>query len=199
MAGTPPVSQPLPLLAGLIDLLANCDIQGMEELIKQAFLHVDVIGPHVQEGHYDLIGPNGEIILPSVWEKVVEPDWAITMHMWPMDKAPLRGMHPGGPPGHGMPMRPGVHQHHPGFRPGMMPPGGMRPNPGMRPIGLRPGGAPPPPPGWAGRGHPPPGGEGGRARPIIVEGGEPRKKSNGKSGSSVLGFFAGKPSKSNKK
>ena len=68
----------------------------MEELIKQAFLHVEVIGSHVQEGHYDLIGPNEEIILPSVWEKVVEPDWAITMHMWPMDKSPLRH-HPGAP------------------------------------------------------------------------------------------------------
>ncbi|XDG05960.1 hypothetical protein ABKA04_005575 [Annulohypoxylon sp. FPYF3050] len=39
--------------------------EGMEELIKQAFLHVDIIGPHVQAGHYDLIGPNGEIILPQ--------------------------------------------------------------------------------------------------------------------------------------
>ncbi|KAK2023779.1 hypothetical protein LX32DRAFT_514062, partial [Colletotrichum zoysiae] len=32
---------------------------GMEELIKQAFIHVDVIGPHVQQGQYDLIGPEG--------------------------------------------------------------------------------------------------------------------------------------------
>jgi hypothetical protein len=56
----------------------------MEELIRQAFLHVEGIGPHVQEGHYDLLGPNGEIILPQVWETVVEPDWTITMHMWPM-------------------------------------------------------------------------------------------------------------------
>ncbi|KAI6781231.1 uncharacterized protein J7T54_004003 [Emericellopsis cladophorae] len=32
---------------------------GMEELIKQAFLQVDLLGPHVQEGHYDLTGPNG--------------------------------------------------------------------------------------------------------------------------------------------
>lgn len=60
----------------------------MEDLIKQAFLHVDVIGPHVQEGHYDLIGPNGEIILPVVWDKVIEPGWAITMIMWPLDKTP---------------------------------------------------------------------------------------------------------------
>lgn len=56
----------------------------MEELIKQAFLHVDVIGPHVHEGHYDLIGPDGEIILPQVWETMIQPDWSITMHMWPM-------------------------------------------------------------------------------------------------------------------
>ncbi|GFP55755.1 transcriptional regulatory protein SIN3 [Trichoderma asperellum] len=60
--------------------------QAMEELIKQAFLHVDVLGPHVQEGHYDIIGPNGEIILPSIWEKVIEPGWAVTMTMWPLDK-----------------------------------------------------------------------------------------------------------------
>jgi hypothetical protein len=38
----------------------------MEELINQAFLHVDVVGPHVIHGHYDVIGPNGEIILPQV-------------------------------------------------------------------------------------------------------------------------------------
>lgn len=57
--------------------------QGMEELIKKSFPPVEVVGPHVMEGRYDLIGPDGEIILPSVWEKVVQPDWAITMRMWP--------------------------------------------------------------------------------------------------------------------
>lgn len=56
----------------------------MEELIRQAFLHVEVIGPHVAEGHYDLVGPNGDIILPQVWETVIEPDWTVTMHMWPI-------------------------------------------------------------------------------------------------------------------
>ena len=55
----------------------------MEELIKQAFLKVDVLGPHVQEGHYDLV-VDGEIILPQVWERMVQPDWLVTMHMWPM-------------------------------------------------------------------------------------------------------------------
>ncbi|KAJ5372120.1 hypothetical protein N7517_004126 [Penicillium concentricum] len=62
--------------------------KGMEELIRQAFLHIEVIGPHVAEGHYDLVGPNGDIILPQVWETVVEPDWAITMHMWPIPEKP---------------------------------------------------------------------------------------------------------------
>jgi hypothetical protein len=59
----------------------------MEELIKQAFLHIDVLGPRVHEGHYDLVGPNGEIILPQVWETTVQPGWAITMYMWPMPES----------------------------------------------------------------------------------------------------------------
>lgn len=54
----------------------------MERLIQEAFVHVEVIGPHVYEGYYDLVGPDGNIILPSVWEYVVEPDWSVTMHMW---------------------------------------------------------------------------------------------------------------------
>ncbi|KAF7620123.1 hypothetical protein F9C07_1428193 [Aspergillus flavus] len=65
-----------------------CTWQGMEELIRQAFLHIEIIGPHVAEGHYDLIGPNGDIILPQVWETVIEPDWTITMHMWPIPEKP---------------------------------------------------------------------------------------------------------------
>lgn len=58
--------------------------KGMESLIKQAFAHIDVIGHHVHEGHYDLMGPDGEIILPQVWETMVKPDWDISMHMWPL-------------------------------------------------------------------------------------------------------------------
>ncbi|KAJ5626045.1 hypothetical protein N7510_002354 [Penicillium lagena] len=66
-------------------------IAGMEDLIRQAFLHIEVIGPHVAEGHYDLVGPNGDIILPQVWETVIEPDWTITMHMWPVPEKPKDG------------------------------------------------------------------------------------------------------------
>ena len=60
----------------------------MEDLIRQAFLNVDILGPHVFEGHYDLLGPNGDIILPQVWENIVESGWTITMHMWPMPEPP---------------------------------------------------------------------------------------------------------------
>ncbi|KAF7188110.1 hypothetical protein HII31_10584 [Pseudocercospora fuligena] len=60
--------------------------KGMETLIKQAFLHVDMIGEHVHQGHYDLTGPDGEIILPQVWDTMVQPDWEITMHLWPVEE-----------------------------------------------------------------------------------------------------------------
>jgi hypothetical protein len=56
----------------------------METLIKQAFQHVDVIGERVHQGHYDLTGPDGEIVLPQVWEVIVQPDWEVSMNMWPM-------------------------------------------------------------------------------------------------------------------
>ena len=56
----------------------------MEELIREAFLHVDVLGPHVAEGHYDLLHSDGYIILPSLWEAMVQPGWTVNMHMWPI-------------------------------------------------------------------------------------------------------------------
>ncbi|CAG8957145.1 hypothetical protein HYFRA_00009346 [Hymenoscyphus fraxineus] len=60
---------------------------GIEELIKEAFLHVEIIGPHVNEGHYDLISPSGEIILPRAWETTIQEGWDITMHMWPIPES----------------------------------------------------------------------------------------------------------------
>jgi hypothetical protein len=186
----------------------------MEELIKQAFLHVEVIGPHVQEGHYDLIGPNGEIILPQVWETVIEPDWSITMHMWPPPEPkaapPERAGPPGPPPmdpNHPRP-RSGHGHRHPAFnplRPPTMPPGmglgaaglgaaglgaaGARAGPPPPPLGLHmpPGvGAarPPPPPPQFAPGPPPP-------QIVTVMPGKPtRRKTEPAKG--VLGWMAGK-------
>lgn len=118
----------------------------MEDLIKQAFLHVEPIGTFVQQGHYDLVGPNGEIILPQVWETMIEPDWAITMHMWPMPEPKEVGPPP--PPDHHgpmhapMPRRPGKagvkgrDRPPPGGGPGWIgpPPGMSGPSPGIQVI-----------------------------------------------------------------
>lgn len=111
----------------------------MEELIKQAFRNHQGIGQHVQEGLYDLFGPNRETILPSLWENMIEPDWQITMRMSLLGPGPpgaqgidLRNMTPemraqiirqhmdqqgrrpgpGGPgPGGHPPLSPGAHLH----------------------------------------------------------------------------------------
>ncbi|KAF4629623.1 hypothetical protein G7Y89_g8521 [Cudoniella acicularis] len=64
--------------------------KGMEKLLNTAFEQVEILGPHVIAGHYDLINEDGQIILPVAWEHLVEPDWRITMHMWPLpDTCPL--------------------------------------------------------------------------------------------------------------
>ncbi len=55
----------------------------MQQLILECFINVQVIGPHVSRGHYDLLGPSGEIIIPQAWEALIEEGWTITMHMWP--------------------------------------------------------------------------------------------------------------------
>ena len=149
----------------------------MEELIKQAFLQIDELGPHVQEGHYDLIGPDGEIILPSVWERVVEPGWSVTMTMWPIEKSPTVGPQipsaMGGKHGHSMPIP--------------LPPGRR---PGGIPVGM-----PPIPPGWQG-GPPRPARHGPAPGIDIVTTGPPKThKKDKRNSASVLTFLAGKPSK----
>lgn len=106
----------------------------MEALIKAAFLHVEIIGPHVMEGHYDLM-QDGEIILPSLWSTTVVPGASVVMHMWPMPPQPPRFPPP---PGFGMPMGP---QPMMGPRPGMPPPPAPPPNMFIRPM-MMPGGRP---------------------------------------------------------
>jgi hypothetical protein len=125
----------------------------MEELIRHAFIHVEGLGPHVAEGHYDLIGPNGEIILPRVWDSVIQPAWSISMSMWPMPEPPKPGQFPPGPmrgtrfDSHGRPQ--GRHGHHHGWRPNPEPPISQ-----MR-DSMHGGPPPPPPTNWSG-GPPPP-------------------------------------------
>ncbi|KAL6408842.1 hypothetical protein AUP68_07788 [Ilyonectria robusta] len=67
--------------------------QGLKTLIESAFHQVDVVGPHVMAGRFDIIGshsaigPNaalekdGKIILPEVWEDFIQPGMAVAMAM----------------------------------------------------------------------------------------------------------------------
>jgi hypothetical protein len=56
----------------------------MENLINQAFAHVEGLAEPVFAGRYDLIGPDKEIIMPMYWESTIEPDMHITMMLWPI-------------------------------------------------------------------------------------------------------------------
>jgi hypothetical protein len=60
----------------------------MKALIREAFLHIKIIGNHVVESHYNLLGPDGGIVLPTLWEELIEPGWSVSMHMWPMLESP---------------------------------------------------------------------------------------------------------------
>ncbi|KAJ8064161.1 hypothetical protein OCU04_006513 [Sclerotinia nivalis] len=103
---------------------------GMEEIVKQAFLHVDVLGPHVNEGHYDLVGPEDEIILPQVWESVVEPGWSVSMHMWPLPE-PEQPRWKAWAPGPPYPPPPPPQGRRAGFPPPPPPPGFTEIKPGV--------------------------------------------------------------------
>lgn len=56
---------------------------GIERLIKEAFEQVDDLVGHVIHGHYSLLCPRGEVILPLAWEDTIQPNWFIKMEMWP--------------------------------------------------------------------------------------------------------------------
>lgn len=76
----------------------------MEHLINQAFTPVENLAPRVRAGEYDLLGPDAEIILPSVWETTVKPDWIVTMTMWRLPEKPAPPKQTQLPPLQPMPM-----------------------------------------------------------------------------------------------
>lgn len=148
----------------------------MEELIKQAFDGLDGLSYQVHEGWYDLVGPAGEIILPSVWERIVEPEWSITMSMWPLERIQKSGHIPphvaaamARSMGGGMPPAPPATG---GGRSGV--PGGM-----------------PPPPGWPGAPKPP--GHMPNNVHVVRDSGKKEKKKKKPVSTGFVGFFGGKP------
>ena len=61
----------------------------MKRLIDSAFLHVDQIGPHVFDVHYDLVlKSQGTILLPELYEVEIKPGSEITIHMRPRPPPP---------------------------------------------------------------------------------------------------------------
>lgn len=159
----------------------------MEELIKQAFDNVEELAYQVHEGWYDLLGPNQEIILPSVWEKVIEPEWSITMSMWPVDRIQRAGRM--------TPHMAAAMAHRAGRGGGPMPP---PPPPGMaRGRGpMPPGGIPPgmvPPEGWA-QAHPHPPRHASNLPPGVQQVFPDSKKDKKKKTAppAFVGFFGGK-------
>ncbi|KXJ91035.1 hypothetical protein Micbo1qcDRAFT_163761 [Microdochium bolleyi] len=199
--------------------------EGMRTLINSCFIHVDILGPHVMNGHYDLFTtvsfsmdnkssgasfgfPDAEtssagqaqadppaqstatdtasnapaspaataispappstnvVILPEVWDMLIEPGMFVTQGMWPMQNV----THPPPPPPHPPGTMPGWHgvmPHPPGGRGGVVGGGGGRGRGrgrGGMGGGVGRGGAglppPPPPPGpWMMPPPPPPPGQ----------------------------------------
>lgn len=44
----------------------------------------------IQRGRFDLSDPGGEIILPRVWEAVIEANLEVTTHFWPVENEALQ-------------------------------------------------------------------------------------------------------------
>ncbi|KAF4949229.1 hypothetical protein FSARC_13535 [Fusarium sarcochroum] len=68
--------------------------EGVEHLIKQAFVRVDTLRPHVMEGYYDLYDSDGDIMLPGAWDLIVKPGMRIRMVVSPMDLDPQQPPEP---------------------------------------------------------------------------------------------------------
>jgi hypothetical protein len=83
----------------------------MQTLIDEAFPLED-LRPIVEKGCYDLWSHSGKIIMPEFWQDLVQPDWTITMRMWPVpdlqQSATTKQYSP--PP---LPLPSDVHESHP--------------------------------------------------------------------------------------
>lgn len=54
-------------------------LKGMEDLVKQAFAFDPSACQYVYRGQYDLVGPDGAVILPILWATTIQPGWTVTM------------------------------------------------------------------------------------------------------------------------
>jgi len=62
--------------------LENCQIwESLQSLIKLAHRNSEALND-IENNHYDLINPEGIVILPQVWELSVRPGWKIRVQPW---------------------------------------------------------------------------------------------------------------------
>ena len=54
----------------------------MENLIKRSFSHVESVDSRIFRGRYDILSPEGEIILPEIWDSVIRPGWVVELRFW---------------------------------------------------------------------------------------------------------------------
>ena len=57
--------------------------QGFENLLRQSLARADAPLPsEVKEGRFDLVAPDGSVILPSTWDFSVRPGWSVRIRLW---------------------------------------------------------------------------------------------------------------------
>ena len=54
----------------------------MKELIKDCH-RGEPADDRLQREEFDLVGPDGHIILPRLWRSIIQPNLFVTIHMWP--------------------------------------------------------------------------------------------------------------------
>lgn len=57
-------------------------LQDMERLLRRSFIRYDTMSNEILKGKYDLLSPKGEIILPEIWEAVIQPGWEVELRFW---------------------------------------------------------------------------------------------------------------------
>ncbi|PSK43732.1 Tuberous sclerosis 1 [Elsinoe australis] len=60
------------------------------KLLEQAYESVPDLHRRILENRFELVGPDRQIILPSVWETTIQPGWEVTLLM-PPDPTPQHG------------------------------------------------------------------------------------------------------------
>lgn len=59
----------------------------INDIFKTAEFEPQSLAAAISQEYYDLVGPEGSIILPLVWGELIEPGWSISMQMWPLPEA----------------------------------------------------------------------------------------------------------------